>query len=79
MDIGTYVFKRFLKEFWYNCTLGNPLKICSILRCIQNSDLGVIFFNVKEADLKYVSPDLLKDKSHPQQCNGRVARCTLKT
>lgn len=38
-----------------------------------------MFFNVKEADLKYVSLDLLKDKSHPQQCNDRFARCTLKT
>ena len=33
-DIEIYVFKKFLIELWYNCTLDNPLKKCPILGCI---------------------------------------------
>ena len=39
----------------------------------------LIFFNIKEANLKHVSLDLLREKSHPQQGNGNAAGWTLKS
>lgn len=73
MDKETCSFKRLLKEFWYNCTLDNLLKQKLYFKMHIEWLFRSYFLNIKDTNLKYVSLDILKDKSHPQQCNGKGA------